>query len=118
MMRVNDIYRKMIFMGSDLVICIGNSGGGHIGSCVISEPYEKDGQIHITSSTRNLLSHKEGEIALLYSEAAAKELNRTVCCICGIHYDDITAEELLAVQEWCEKDVEEMKLFKAGNRVT
>ncbi|MGL5436519.1 MAG: hypothetical protein ACRDBO_14140 [Lachnospiraceae bacterium] len=107
-MRVNDLYRNMTYLGADLVICIGNNSGAHIGSCVISEPYEKDGGVHVTSSVRNLLSHKEGEIALLYSEAAAKVLNQTVCCLCGIHYDDITGDELRAVHKWCANDVEEM----------
>lgn len=109
MVRVCDLRRTMYFMGKDLVICISNDSGAHIGSCVISEPYEKNGEIHVTSSIRNLPAHKEGEVALLYAEAAAGHLNRTVCCVCGIHYDNITEAELEAVREWCQKDLEAMK---------
>lgn len=108
-MRVCDIRRTMIFLGSDLVICVGNESGAHIGSCVISETYEKNGKVHVTSSVRNRVEHKDGEVALLYAETAAKLLNRTVCCVCGIHYDDITPEEIREVIAWCKQDAEAMK---------
>lgn len=103
-MRRIKIKRTMHWMGNDLVICIQNENA-HIGTTVIGQPYQKNHQTHVTMSTWNQLSHKDDAVAQLYVQQASLKLQSVVCCICGIHLDDITPEEMKAVMDWVENDL-------------
>lgn len=103
-MRKIDIKRTMHWMGDDLVICVQNENG-HIGSVVTGEPYYKNNQIHVTYSTWNQLGHKDDIVAQKYVKAAVLKYQCVVSCICGIHLEHITPEEMEAILAWVENDI-------------
>lgn len=107
-MRELKLERSMTWMGKDLVLCIQNEHG-HIGSVVTGEPYEKDGVLHVTTSSWNRLNHKDELMALLYVKGIVPIGNCVVTCCCGIHLDDITPEELKAILAWGEQDLRQLK---------
>lgn len=104
-----NLFRSMHWMNNQLVILIGNQEGAHIGCCLLGEPYKKDGQTHVTISTINRIGHKDDVIARLYVKEAVLCLEECVCCICGIHYDKISDEQMKAVISWCKADIIKMK---------
>lgn len=107
-MREICLKRTTQWMGKDLVIHVQNENG-HIGSVVIGQPYIKEGQVHVTCNTFNCLTHKDDAVASMYVKALVKKYQCTVTCICGIHLDSITKEEMSAIIEWVKKDIQKME---------
>lgn len=103
-MREICIKRTMEWMGKDLVIHIQNEKG-HIGSVVTGQPYYKDEQIHVTFNTWNQLGHKDDIVATMYVKAAVLKYECVVTCVCGIHLDDITYEEMKEILDWVKGDI-------------
>lgn len=103
-MRPVQITRHMYSMGNDLVICIQNENG-HIGSVVTGEPYYKNNELHSTYNTFNRLTHKDDCVAKLYVEKAVQKYQCVVTCICGIHLDDITQDEMQEIMNWVKQDL-------------
>ena len=49
-----------------------------------------------TSSVLNRLGHKDEFVARTVAETLAAALDTTACCICGIHKDNATPEDIQA----------------------
>ncbi|MCD7950250.1 MAG: hypothetical protein LUG12_08340 [Erysipelotrichaceae bacterium] len=106
-MKKIEIKSELKSMGKDKVILVQNENG-HIGSVVIGEPYFKDDKTHVTMSNYNRLTHKDDVVARMYVEKAVLKYQCVVTCICGIHIDDITNEEMNEVMKLVKKDIEEL----------
>ena len=103
-MRKINIKRTMEWIGQDLVMHVYNENG-HIGSVVTGQPYMRNHEIHVTFNTWNQLGHKDDIIANLYVKEAVLKYHCVVSCVCGIHLDDITNEEMQAIIEWVKEDI-------------
>lgn len=98
-----EIRCHVIRMGKDYTLAVYGGDTPHIGSVVMStaRPSLTGEGIGVTSSVLNGMGHKDEIIARQFAETLAKEKNCTVVCSCGIHVDDIQAEQLEVVQEKC-----------------
>ena len=52
-----------------------------------------------------LYTSKDDIIANLYVKEAVLKYHCVVSCVCGIHLDDITNEEMQAIIEWVKEDI-------------
>ena len=48
---------------------------------------------------------RDSIIANLYVKEAVLKYHCVVSCVCGIHLDDITNEEMQAIIEWVKEDI-------------
>lgn len=93
-------------MGEDYLVRI-EGGVSHIGTCVMAQPYRKDGTVHATLSVLNRISHKDDLVASLYAKALCEKTERCVVCVCGIHYNDYNEQTLQQVMDWVQTDLQQ-----------
>ncbi|MGL5978070.1 MAG: hypothetical protein ACRCZJ_03670 [Erysipelotrichaceae bacterium] len=90
---------KWTYLGDDLHINLYGGDKAHIGCCVVGQYYTRDEKDYASLSTINLLGHREEMIAQEMVEALVKKTKHTVSCCCGIHYDEVSKEQLKVVSE-------------------
>lgn len=69
----------------------------HVGAIVVCQPrpsLRSGGDPSCTSSTFNLVGHKDDELAKLVAEKLARTLNVVVAVVAGVHVDAATMEEI------------------------
>ncbi len=98
------IYAEIIKTGKDFVIVIGG-GEKHIGAVGISFPTESiiTGDTTITTSVITLPSHKEDVVVKMFSEKVSKALNIKVVVVAGIHFDNISKNDIEKILKCCER---------------
>lgn len=97
---------QVIEVGKELCIVIAGGDEHHIGSVSISipRPSLKDNTIlSATTSTYNFEGHKDDAIGNMFSKKLASALNRKTVVTCGIHFDNITEEQMANIQIVSEK---------------
>ncbi len=101
---------EVVQMGKDYTICVWGGDTPHIGSTVMSvaRPSLNSADVSVTSSVINGIGHKDEYVARKFAEAVAKKKNCTAVCTCGIHIDNITKEQLLAVEKAGERMLEKI----------
>ena len=96
---------NIIKVGEDLVIIIGG-GEYHIGAVGISYPTAsiiKKGKDTITTSVITLPAHKEDIVAKMFSEKISKALNKKIVAVAGIHFDNISKNDIEKILKCCER---------------
>lgn len=94
--------RKITFqvqeLGNDIcVLCYGGDKS-HIGTILWSVPHpaaDNNQRSSCTSSSINFPGHREESVSRLISEALSKSLKKKVVCLCGIHYDVFSGDDLI-----------------------
>ena len=96
---------EWIPMGQDFTVMVFGGDVPHVGSGVMTEarPSLTGEGIGVTSSVINRLGHKDEVIARRYAEAIAIRAKCTVTCVCGIHIDHLTPEQLGIVEQAAER---------------
>ena len=87
-------------MGQDIQICL-TGGKAHVGAVALALPNADIPAMLIRPG------HKEGELAALMAETLARSLNCAVCVSAGIHYPNITRDEILTVESLSRKLTEQ-----------
>ncbi len=97
----------VIPMGEDLTVCIRSANGGHAGSAALAVPRPSlTGEgMSATVSVLNREGHKDGEITARMARSLASALGHTVCVVCGVHADGLSADGIRAVLDAC-RDLE------------
>lgn len=92
-------------MGKDVQIAVWGGEQPHIGSTVIAQarPSLTGEGISVTSSVWNAIGHKDEVVARKCAEAMAIHGNCTAVCSCGIHMDCVTSEQLVKIQDCCDR---------------
>ena len=96
------IYADILETGKDLVITVGG-GESHIGAVGISFPTASiiTGENSVTTSVITLPSHKEDIVAKIMSENIAKALNKKVVVVAGIHFDNLSKDDIDKILKGC-----------------
>ena len=92
-------------LGEDLLIVL-KGGKSHIGAVAIGEPrpsLRDEGKISATGSVYTFLGHKEDVIAKEMAEEVAKGLRKRTVVVAGMHWDEISPEEIEKVIEACHR---------------
>ncbi|MNB70657.1 hypothetical protein D3C81_194860 [compost metagenome] len=89
-------------VGRDLLLVI-TGGVRHIGAASIAYP-DTGG---VSSGTSAVPGHKEHTISERIARQAAEALGRTVTVVMGIHYDNLTKEQIFRVVETVDRKVDQ-----------
>jgi len=111
------IFANVINFGKDLIVIIGG-GEIHVGAVGISIPADSSHFKNkiISTSIITVPGHKDDVVCKLVGEKIAKELNKFVCVICGIHFDNLKKDEIDKILTLCEKLSEDIiKKFMESN---
>lgn len=86
---------RVFRQGCDVqVLCHG--GAAHLGAVALAVPDPSGAQVQASLLARP--GHREDALALGMARRMATELRCAVCVSAGIHYDDITREEIRQVE--------------------
>ncbi|MNV80088.1 hypothetical protein D3C71_1736690 [compost metagenome] len=88
----DDVIVRSLPMGRDLLIMI-TGGESHIGAA--STAYYVNQEVQVDTSI--VPGHKEHTLSNEMAKRAAETLKRTVTLVMGIHYDNLTKEEIIEV---------------------
>jgi hypothetical protein len=94
---------KAVDIGDDLLVTI-TGGKAHIGAAAVGI---NAGGV-ATSSVITVPAHREDRVVKGAAEKLAKKLNKTVVVVSGIHYDNITGEEIDETLRLCDELVGEL----------
>ncbi|MFD1774575.1 hypothetical protein [Paenibacillus rhizophilus] len=103
-----DITLSETAVGQDILLLI-TGGVRHIGAA--STAYIGENGAEVTTSA--VPGHKEHTISESVAVKVAEALRRTVTVVMGIHYDDLSKEQIARVVEIVERRVE---LYLAGKK--
>ncbi|MDR2055068.1 MAG: hypothetical protein LBQ10_04275 [Desulfovibrio sp.] len=89
--------------------CLLGGGNAHIGAVALACPGAAGGQDRIL----RLPGHREDEIALRMARTLAQALGCAICVSAGIHFDNITREEITVVENLADELTEKCLDFLA-----
>ena len=90
------VWVKEEILDNGIILIVGGGEVSHIGSIVLAEPGR-------TSRVINLPGHKEEKIARDFAEKTCVRKRMPVVCVCGIHVDDATKEDIRILESNAER---------------
>jgi len=100
------VWVKEEVLDNGIVLIVGGGEVSHIGSIVLAESKK-------TSKVINIPGHKEEKIAREFAEKICLKKNMPVLCVCGIHVNDATKEDIKILVDNAEKLLKKV-LIKKG----
>lgn len=97
-----EVWADVMWMGADLVVLLGGGTKPHVGAVSVAFVHESlagGDRVSCTPSLLTLPTHKEYEIALVGAEKLARVLERSVVVIAGIHLDNASAGDVVALTQ-------------------
>jgi len=97
-------------VGSDLLVLV-TGGEAHIGSVSIATPRPSlaaPADISATVSTFCYPSHKDNHVGNRIAEALSAGQEKKVVVVCGVHYDNISGEQIGTVLSMTEELLEKL----------
>jgi hypothetical protein len=97
-------------MGDDFCVLLYGGDLPHVGSTALSVPRPSlTGQgVSATTSILNCIGHKDDVLAKLFAETIAAKTNHVTVCVCGIHVDGLSFEDIQILYEGCCQFLEEI----------
>lgn len=96
---------EAVWVGDDVLVCIFGGEKPHIGAvaAALPRPSLADPQkLSATSSVLTFPSHKEDVVVKHVSEALAARLATHVVVTAGIHWDDLSPDDISHIVESCD----------------
>jgi len=85
------------YIGEDLnILCCGGDRA-HIGAVSLATSCHRGHKTQASVSTITVLAHRDDELSCVLAERFCKALGCTVLVACGIHYDQISPEQIQTV---------------------
>lgn len=100
------IEAKALLVGEDIIVSIWGGTRPHVGAVAMAVPRPSLRDPHITSSTSSVLTrvgHREDDIVKRVSETLSSELDRVAVVSAGIHWDDLTDDEIDTIRSLCDE---------------
>lgn len=97
-----DISAWVRLIGTDLLVAISGGEKPHIGAVAVAQPRPSLRNPEVTGATASViccLGHKEDGLAKAASEKLSATFNRRVVVTAGIHWDNLTDEDIRQVQQ-------------------
>jgi hypothetical protein len=100
------IEANAILVGEDLIVSIWGGPGPHVGAVAMAVPRPSLRNPDVISATSSILTrvgHKEDDIVKKVSERLSSALGKVVVVSAGIHWDDITNDEINIIRLVCDE---------------
>jgi hypothetical protein len=97
------LHAHVTVLGNDILVVV-SGGAVHIGAVAMAQPRPSlaDPQkTAATSSVYTYVGHKEDVTAKIMAEQLSKSLNKKVVVVAGIHWDNLTEEEIEIIVNLC-----------------
>lgn len=92
-------------LGNDLLVVL-SGGKKHIGAIGFTQPrlsLQNKNKISATSSVYTYLGHKEDTVVKPISEELSSRLNRKVVVIAGLHWDNLSRDDIEVILSTCRR---------------
>jgi gallate decarboxylase subunit D len=108
-----------LFIGDDLLVSISGGTHPHIGAVAMAVPRPSLEDPRSTSSTSSVLTrigHKEDEIVKRVSEEMSSALGAAVVVTAGIHWENLSREQIETIRLACDEVVRALVQRVVGRR--
>lgn len=90
------------WIGSDLLVTL-LGGNQHIGAVAHASPYISNGKHSASVSVIESEGHRDGTLAVPLARKICKVTRHATWLVVGIHFDELSAEELTLLESVCYK---------------
>ncbi len=97
-----DLCAGVRLIGDDILVAIWGGDKPHIGAVAAAQPRPSLKDLNVVSSTASVicyLGHKEDELAKTAAETLAAALNNNVAVTAGIHWDNLSQEDIRRIKK-------------------
>ncbi len=99
---------EAVWIGADVLVWIWGGSRPHIGAVAAAQPRPSLADAARTSATASVLTypgHKEDAVAKMAAERLSAALNTNVVVTAGIHWDDLSADDIKTIVAHCDEIV-------------
>jgi hypothetical protein len=99
-----EVAAEAVRIGADLLVYIWGGERPHIGSVAAAQPRPSSSDPRLTSATASVftyLGHKEDVVTKYVAETLSARLGTNVVVTAGIHWDNLTGQNIDVVIERC-----------------
>jgi hypothetical protein len=100
------IEAEALLIGDDLVVALWGGSVPHVGAVAMAIPRPSLQDKSVISATSSVLTspgHKEDEIVKWFSEKVSAALDGTVVVSAGMHWENLTGEDIGTIRTICEE---------------
>ncbi len=97
-----DLFASVRLIGDDILVAIWGGEKPHIGAVAAAQPRPRLKDPNVISSTASVIcysGHREDELAKTAAETLAAALNTNVVVTAGIHWDDLSQEDIRRIDK-------------------
>lgn len=105
------ISAEVLEMGDDCLVAVWGGTRPHIGAVGIAQvrPSLRDpSKSSATSSVFTFVGHKEDIVAKMLAEELSRRLGRNIVVAAGIHWDDLSEDDIGAISDLCQTILEKI----------